>query len=194
MTYTGACCDSRPDYRLTAKKWFAVFTTPRHEKRIEEHFQLRQIESFLPLLQKKRQWRDGSKGMLQLPLFPNYIFARLEYGERVRVLEVPGVLSIVGRGREGSAVPDRYIHSLRGALQQGIIEPHPYLTAGTKVRIRSGPMEGMEGVLLRKKNSVHVVITIEMIMRCVMVELRVDEIEPIGRICCDQPALLLDAS
>lgn len=162
----------------TKKGWFAVFTTSRHEKRVEDHFRVREIESFLPLYRMRRQWKDGSKGAVQFPLFPNYIFVRIERNGRVPVLEVPGVLSIVGGGRESMSVPESYIHCLQEGLQQGKIEPHSYLTNGRKVRIRSGVMAGMEGILLRKKNDFRVVLTLQMIMKSVKVEVALDEIEP----------------
>jgi|SRR5579872_231454 len=163
------------------KNWLAVFTVPRHEKRIEAHFRVREIESFLPLYQTQRQWKDGSKGALQLPLFPSYIFVKSGFGSRVSVLEVPGVISIVGSRREFFPIPDSYIHFLRQGLQQRRIEPHPYLTAGARVRIHSGVMAGMEGVLLRKKNNFRVVITVEAIMKSVIVEVEIGDIEPL---CC----------
>jgi transcription antitermination factor NusG len=165
----------------TAKNWFAVFTAPRHEKRVEEHFRVREIESFLPLCRMRRQWKDGSKGILQLPLFPNYVFVRIGCGGRLPVLTIPGVRSIVGGGRETMSVPDSYIHFLQEGLQQGKIEPHPYLTSGTKVRIRSGVMAGMEGIVLRKKNDFRVVLTLEMIMKSVKVEVELDDIEPVDQ-------------
>ncbi|HEX3083983.1 MAG TPA: UpxY family transcription antiterminator [Pyrinomonadaceae bacterium] len=163
---------------VTKKGWFAVFTTSRHEKRVEEHFRVREIESFLPLYRMRRQWKDGSKGIVQFPLFQNYIFVHIERNRRVPVLEVPGVLSIVGDGRESMSVPESYIHCLQEGLQQGKIEPHSYLTNGRRVRIRSGVMAGMEGILLRKKNDFRVVLTLQMIMKSVKVEVALDEIEP----------------
>jgi len=163
------------------KNWFAVFTVPRHEKRVEEHFRVRTIESFLPLYQTQRRWKDGSKGILNLPLFSGYVFVRIGCGERVSVLEVPGVISIVGGVQERSAVSDSYIYFLQEGLQQGKIEPHPYLTAGARVRIRSGVMVGMEGVLLWKKNQFRVVLTLDMIMKSVTVEVATDNIEPVSR-------------
>lgn len=163
----------------TKKDWFAVFTTPRHEKRVEEHFRVREIESFLPLCRMRRRWKDGSKGTVQIPLFPNYIFVRIQRNGRVPVLEVPGVLSIVGSGRESMSVPESYIHCLQEGLQQGKIEPHSYLATGMRVRIRSGVMAGMEGILLRKKNDFRVVLTLQMIMKSVKVEVELDEIEPV---------------
>jgi transcription antitermination factor NusG len=164
-----------------AKNWFAVFTTPRHEKRVEEHLRIREIESFLPLCRTRRQWKDGSKGILYLPLFSSYVFVKIGRTERVPVLSVPGVISIVGGGRDSSSVDEAYIHFLREGLQQGTIEPHPYLASGTRVRIRSGVMVGMEGILLRQKNDFRVVLTLEMIMKSVKVEVEMDNIEPISQ-------------
>jgi transcription antitermination factor NusG len=167
------------------KNWFAVFTVPRHEKRVEAHFCLREIENFLPLYQQSRQWKDGSKGMLQLPLFSSYIFVRIGRGGRGSVLRVPGVISIVGCGPRPLPVPDSYIHWLQEGVQKGKIEPHPYLTAGAKVRIRTGAMAGMEGVLLRRKNNFRVVLTLEMIMKSVTVEVDMKDLEPVGQTLCD---------
>lgn len=165
----------------TTKNWFAVFTVPRHEKQVEEYFRVREIESFLPLIRVPRRWKDGSKGIVELPLFPSYTFVRIGCAGRVPVLSVPGVLSIVGGGRKSMSISDSYIHYLQKGLQEGKIEPHPYLTSGTKVRIRSGAMAGVEGILLRKKNDFRVVITLEMIMRSVKIEVEMDDIEPVGR-------------
>jgi transcription antitermination factor NusG len=177
---------------VPAKHWFAVFTSPRHEKRVEEHFRVREIESFLPLYRMQRQWKDGSKGILQLPLFSSYIFARIGPDGRVPVLSIPGVISIVGGGREFSSVPDSYIHFLRDGLRQGKIEPHPYLISGARVRIRSGAMAGMEGILLRNKNDFRVVLTLEMIMKSVRVEVEMNNIEPVGRISSTHLAQVAD--
>ena|SRR6478672_136135 len=172
---------SKGELNSETKNWFAVFTTPRHEKQVEEYFRVLEIESFLPLIRAGRRWKDGSKGIVELPLFPSYTFVRIGCGERIPVLSVPGVLSIVGGGRKAMSISDSYIHFLRKGLQEGKIEPHPYLELGTKVRIRSGAMAGMEGILLRKKNDFRVVLTLEMIMKSVKVEVELDNIELVGR-------------
>src|SRR5437016_12022915 len=172
-------CDYGPSGPVNPNNWFAVFTVPRHEKRVEEHCHVRDLESFLPLYQVERRWKDGSKKVLQLPLFASYIFVRIPQGRRISVLEVPGVISIVGGGRESLPVSESYIHFLQEGLRQGKIEPHPYLTAGTRVRIRSGMMAGMEGVLVRTKGKYRVVVALEMIMKSVMVEVEVEEVEAI---------------
>ena len=159
-------------------RWFAVYTTPRHEKRLAEHFEVRQIEHFLPLYRTLRRWKDGSRVTLELPLFPNYIFVRICRSQRVRVLEVPGVVCIAGCGREPRALPDGEIEALRWGTAYSRIEPHAYLVLGERVRINAGPLAGMEGVLVRKKNSFRVVITISLIMQSIAVELDVDDVEP----------------
>ena len=97
-----------------APKWFAVYTTPRHEKRVDQHLSMRAIEHYLPLYRTQRKWSDGSKVTLDLPLFPGYIFVRIKRTQRVRVLEVPGVLAVVGgTGGEPASLPEADIDALR---------------------------------------------------------------------------------
>jgi transcription antitermination factor NusG len=162
---------------LYSPKWFAVFTTPRHEKRIAFHCDQRQIESFLPLYQEVRQWKNRCKVKLDLPLFPNYIFVRIQREERFRVLNVPGVLSILGSGADLYPVQDEYIDSLRLGLETHKIEPHSHVEVGDTVRIIAGAMTGMEGVLVRKKNELRVVIRVALLDRCMSVEVTTADIE-----------------
>ncbi|PYY21124.1 MAG: hypothetical protein DMG62_20060, partial [Acidobacteria bacterium] len=144
-------------------RWFAVYTTSRHEKAIAEHFALRKIESFLPLYRTQRLWKNGCRMDLQLPLFPSYIFVRIRALERVRVLEVPGVLSLVSAAGKPVPLPEPEIEALRSSLPLVKCEPHPYLVIGDRVRIKSGSLEGMEGVLLRKKGFLRVVLSLDLI-------------------------------
>jgi transcription antitermination factor NusG len=167
------------NYPIPAKNWFAILTVQRHEKRVEEHFRARGIESFLPLRQMRCQWKNRSRRILRFPLFPTYIFARIDRYGRVPVLAVPGVRFVVGGGREGTSVPDSYIHFLRQGLQEGRIESYPYITEGTKVRIRCGAMAGWEGILLREKNNLRVVLALEVIMKSVTVEVSIHDIEEV---------------
>jgi transcription antitermination factor NusG len=160
------------------KVWVAVFTIPRHEKRVEEHLTVREIESFLPLYQTMCKWKNGTKKMLQLPLFSSYIFVRIDSSGYRPVLAVPGVISIIGRSGVRLPVSDSYIHCLREGLCRGKIEPYRSIPEGARVRIRSGVMAGMEGILLRKKNNCRVVLTLELIMKSITVEVEADNIEP----------------
>ncbi len=118
---------------------------------------------------------------LELPLFPNYVFVRMAWRERARVLEVPGVLSLVGFGRTLAPLPDFEIEALRVGMGQRKIEPHPYLVVGERVRIARGAMLGMEGVLVRKKNNFRVVLALETILRSVAVEVDADDVEPAAK-------------
>ena len=155
-------------------RWYAVYTTNRHEKRVALHFSQRAIEHYLPLYRAERKWRNGLRVTLDLPLFPCYIFARIPLSERVRVLSVPGALTVVGSaGRDPVPLPDTDIDALRRGLEEQLIEPHPRLTAGQQVRILSGTFAGMEGVVLRRKGACRVVITLRQILQSIAVE--VDE-------------------
>ena len=161
---------------LDAPNWFAVYTTTRHEKRIAPYCAERQIESFLPLFQEVRQWKNRCKVKLDLPLFPSYIFVRIVREERFRVLNVPGVLSILGAGNDLLPVQDEYIASLRQGLDAHKIEPHPVVEVGDRVRIVAGAMCGMEGILIRKKNELRVVLKVAMLDRSIAVEVTMADI------------------
>jgi transcription antitermination factor NusG len=172
----------------TALRWFALYTTPRHEKHVSEMLTQRQIETFLPLYRTTRRWKKSRPVVLELPLFPTYVFVRIAREARGAVLSVPGVLSIVGSGREPWPLPDPEIESIRLGLQMRKIEPHPYLTVGERVRIKAGVMTGVEGILVRQKNDLRVVLNLDTIMRSVAVEVDADDIEPAkapaARIAC----------
>lgn len=160
-------------------KWFVAYTNSRHEKCVAKHLAERTIESYLPLYQRVHHWMKRRTVRLDLPLFPNYVFVHIAPQYRSAVLAVPGVLGMLGRGHNLSALADHEIQSLRVGLEQGRVEPHPYLVAGERVRIRTGSMEGMEGILIRKKNELRVVLSLDLIRRSVAVEVDAGDIEPV---------------
>ena len=156
--------------------WFAVFTKSHHEKRVSQHFALREIENFLPLYSEVHHWTNRRKTSIELPLFPNYLFVRIDRGERAPVLRVPGVLSIVG-GTQPKELAEFEIESLRSGLRHCKVEPHAYLVVGDRVRIKAGPLCGMAGILIRKKSSLRVVLSVAEIGRSLAVEVDVADIE-----------------
>jgi transcription antitermination factor NusG len=161
-------------------KWFAAYTSPRHEKRVAQYLNVREIEHYLPLYRPRRKWSDGSTVTLSLPLFPGYIFVRIGRNERVRVLEVPGVLTFVGgTGGQPAQLPEAEIDALRAGLSLRQVEPHPLLTVGQRARIRSGALAGMEGVVVRRNNGLRVVLTMDLIMQSMAVEVDGTELEPL---------------
>jgi transcription antitermination factor NusG len=163
-----------------AVQWFAIYTTPRHEKSVARHLNQRSIEHYLPLYRSERRWSDGSKVTLDLPLFPGYVFVRITNRERGQVLGVPGALLVVpGTGGESAVLPDALIDTLRAGLETCQAEPHPLLMSGQRARIRTGALAGMEGVVVRRKNSLRVVLTLEHLMRSVAVEVASEDLEPL---------------
>ncbi|HXR39731.1 MAG TPA: UpxY family transcription antiterminator [Terracidiphilus sp.] len=172
--------DSAPVAEIEPK-WFAVYTTSRHEKKVAQHLAQRQIEHYLPLYRSGRKWSDGSRVTLELPLFPGYLFVHIPRSARVRVLDVPGVLTLVGgSGREPVPLPDGAIDALRSGLHLRRAEPHALPAVGQRARIRSGALGGMEGIVVRKKNSLRVVLTLEHIQRSIAVEVAAEDLEPLG--------------
>jgi len=162
-----------------ALKWFALHTSSRHEKSVARHLTQREIDFYLPLSRSERKWRDGSRVTVDLPLFPGYIFVHIPRGERVRVLEIPGALAIVsGTGGDPAPLPEDAIEILRSGLELRSAERHPYLVVGQRARIRSGPFAGMDGIVLRKKSSFRIVLTLAQIMQSIAVEVDEKDLEP----------------
>jgi transcription antitermination factor NusG len=159
-------------------RWFAVHTRSRHEKSASEQLRCREVETFLPLYQSTRRWRNGDHDV-QLPLFPGYTFVRIPLKDRLHVLKVPGVVRLVGFNGTPVPLEDREIEGLRCALGSGVkATPHPYLTIGRRVRITAGPLAGRQGILERMKNSAEVVLSIDLIQRSILVHVDALCIEP----------------
>jgi transcription antitermination factor NusG len=160
--------------------WFALYTSARHEKRVALHLSQRRIECYLPLYRSGRKWSDGSRVTLDLPLFPGYLFIRIQRCERGTVLSVPGALAVVGgTGGEPAALPDATIDTLRTGLQLDRVRPYPFMTAGQRVLIRTGALAGLEGIVVRNKNGCRVVLTLEHIMQSCAVEVALEDLEPL---------------
>lgn len=159
--------------------WYVAHTSANHEKRVTQQLEERSVEHFLPLYDSVRRWKDR-RMKLQLPLFPGYVFVRLPLRDRLKVLQVPGVARLISFNGQPAALPDKEIEALRtGLAAQLRTEPHPYLTAGRRVRVKSGPLEGVEGILIRKKNACRVVLSLDLIMRSTSVEVDASDLERI---------------
>jgi transcription termination/antitermination protein NusG len=157
--------------------WYAVQTRPHHEKRVEERLRMNSLQTFLPIHRCRHLWKNGVHAELELPLFPCYLFARASIYDRVNLLRIPGVLGLASSSAHPSQIAAEDIEALRAAVESLQATPHPYLNVGDRVRIISGPLAGMQGILLRRKRELRVVLSIEIIMRSITVIVSEFEIE-----------------
>jgi transcription antitermination factor NusG len=164
----------------TEPRWYAVYTSARHEKRIAEQLAQRLVEQFLPLYETVRLWKDR-RVRLQLPLFPSYVFVRIALLEQLKVLKTPGVVHLVSFNGKPVPLPDLEISALRRGLSCGLhAEPFPYTALGRRVRVKSGPLCGLTGKLVRRKENYRIVISVESISRSILCEVSVEDVEPVG--------------
>lgn len=160
---------------MISPHWYAVYTFPRHEKSVAEQLKLKSVESYLPLYEKLSRWKDRTC-LLQLPLFPGYVFVHIPLSQRVAVLNLSGVVRIVGFNGRPAPLPDNEVESLRRYLSRRKAEPCRYLSAGKRVRINAGPLQGLEGVILRRKGKMRVVVSIDSIQRSIALELEAADV------------------
>lgn len=160
--------------------WYAAHVRSRHEKQVARQLEERRVSCFLPVYRSVRRWKDRRKE-LDLVLFPGYVFVNLDLKDRMRVLQVPSVVRFVSFNGQPAALPDAEIEALSNGLAKGLrAEPHPYLKVGNRVRVKYGPLAGMEGILVRRKEKFRVVLSIDLIQRSVAVEVDESEVQPLG--------------
>ena len=170
---------------LDDPSWWALYTRHQHEKTVAEMLSFKGIEVLLPLYEIKRRWKDRDK-FQSLPLFPGYVFVRTTYHRKLHVLTTPGVHMILHRGQEIATIPDHEIAAIQRAVSTPAnVEPHPYLTCGSRVRVKCGPLEGVQGILVRKKNVCRLVLSVDMLAQSVSVEVCAADVEP-----CSEAATL----
>ena len=151
--------------------WYAIYTRHQHEKVIARLLSEKGFEVFLPVQTVTRRWKDRTK-QLSLPLFPCYVFIWGNLQRRFDIVTTPGFHSFVGFGDQPVTIPREEIEAIRQAFASGSrIEPYPFLRFGDKVRIRSGPLEGLEGILARKKSSFRLVLSVNLLEKSVAVEI-----------------------
>jgi transcription antitermination factor NusG len=173
--YAGAVALPAPS---AEQHWYAAYTCANHEKRVAAELGAREVEHFLPLYSSMRRWKDR-RVQLEFPLFPGYIFVRLALCDRLRVMQIPSLVRLVGFGGLPTALPNTEVEILRSGFCRGLrAEPHPFLTVGRRVRITGGPFAGLEGVLQRKKGTLRVVVSLELIQRSVAVDVDAADVRP----------------
>jgi transcription antitermination factor NusG len=150
--------------------WYALQVWVRKESLIAAQLEGQGFECFLPKYKSLREWSDRKKEVEQ-PLFPGYVFCRFDYAQRRPVVVTPGVLQVVGYGRTPLAVEDREIEAIQTAVASGVqSQPWPYLEVGEKVRIHTGKLSGLEGILINFKGHHRVVLSVTLLQRSVALE------------------------
>ncbi len=177
---------------LGEKAWFALTVKTRYEKRVSELLSKKENEVFLPLYLSTRTWSDRQKQVGE-PLFPGYLFCRVDAQKRMEVLVTPGVIGFVGYGNSPSPIEDSEIDALKTLVSSRLpYERWPYLPVGQHVLIKNGPLTGMEGILIAHKKGYRILLSVNLLQRSVAVEVDVANVEPLNsgrRLSADLEAL-----
>jgi transcription antitermination factor NusG len=159
--------------------WWALYTRHQHERTVADALSSKGFEVFLPTYDSVRRWKDRSK-VLSLPLFPCYVFVRGGVDRRLQIVSTPGIHMILTHGDTFAAIPEVEIEAIRRTVQGNLrVEPHPFLRCGDRVRVTRGSIQGVEGILVRKKNIFRLVLSVEMLAQSVGVEVDAADVEPV---------------
>ncbi len=161
--------------------WCAIHTRHQHEKSVAALLSRQEFQVFLPTYHTVRRWSDRKK-QITLPLFPGYVFLIDEAKRRLKVLSTPGVHRIVTAGQVPAVIPSEEIGAIRRAVESPLgVNPHPFLKSGDAVRIKSGPLAGLEGIVSREKDVFRVVLSVELLGRSAAVEIDASATERLTR-------------
>lgn len=161
-------------------RWCALHTRHQHEKSVATILVIKGFQVFLPTYEATRRWTDRTK-QISLALFPGYLFIADESDHRLQILSTPGVHAIVKAGNLPAVIPNDEIKAIRRMVESPLqVEPHPFLQEGEFVRIRSGPLAGLEGILTRKKDALRLVLSVKLLGRAASVEVDSSSIERVG--------------
>ena len=150
--------------------WFALWTRSRHEQMVREQLERKQIESFLPTVTRWSRWKDRKK-KVDWPLFPGYCFARFDPRERLPILKVTGVVSIISFEGEPAPSPEHEIDGIRQLVDSDLaFDPCPMIHEGMMVEVMHGPLKGVVGRLMRKNEKARLVLSVDLIGQAVSVE------------------------
>lgn len=169
------------DVTPKALQWYAVHTRARHEKVVAQRLQEGGVATFLPVVTEEHRWSDRKK-LVEVPLFSCYVFVQLAptSEERARVLNIDSVLQFVGIGGQGTPIPSSQIDAVRTLMDERILwSCHPYLKVGQRVRIRSGALNGLEGILVERSKDRTLVLSVDAIQRSLAVRIEGYQVEPV---------------
>ena len=165
---------------LCSSSWYAIYTRHQHEKTVAQILTSKGFEAFLPLYSATHNWKDRTKAV-SLPLFPCYVFLKGGIERRFQIITTPGIYGLVSSGGQPAAIPDFEVEAIRRAVESGArIETHPYLKCGNWVRVKCGPLAGIEGILVRKKNISRLVLSVEILGTAAAMEVAAFQVEAVN--------------
>jgi transcription antitermination factor NusG len=174
--------------------WWALYTRHQHERVVADVLSAKGFEVFLPVYDSIRRWKDRQK-LLSLPLFPCYVFIRGEVGRCLQVVNTPGVHMILNQGEHFAVIPENEIQAIRRTVEGPFrMEPHPFLRCGDRVRVVCGSLQGVEGILVRKKNQFRLVLSVDMLAKSVAVEIDAADVESVSEPAGGRASGLFSAS
>jgi transcription antitermination factor NusG len=167
------------DSHLRESPWYAIYTRHQHEKMVAQILTSKGFETFLPLYATKHNWKDRTKALL-LPLFPSYVFLKGGIERRLQIVTTPGIHGLVSCGGQPATIPVIEMEAIRRVVESGVrVEAHPFLKCGDRVRLKDGSLEGIEGILVRKKNVFRLVLSVEMLGKSAAMEVDAFQVEPV---------------
>ena len=170
--------------------WYAVYTNSRHEKVVAEHLRSKDIEVFLPTITVISSWKDR-KIKLQTPAFPGYVFTKIYLGERGKVISVPGVVKILSFNGVPAPLNEAEIENIRLCQNRRVLmEPQPLFGLGTKVRVKSGALEGLEGFISHCKDERRLIVPLSLISQSIVVQVDINLLEPLEKTASNQNSVL----
>jgi len=169
-----------PDCQVCESPWYAIYTRHQHEKMVAQNLASKGFVTFLPLCKIDHNWKDRTKA-LSLPLFPCYVFLQGGLERRLQIVTTPGIHGLVSCGGQPAAIPVVEMEAIRRVVESGArVEAHPFLKLGDRVRIKCGSLEGIEGILVRKKNISRLVISVEILGKAAATEIDALQVEPVN--------------
>jgi transcription antitermination factor NusG len=172
---------AKPGIEPGLSPWFALRVKPNYEKPVAVALRGKGFEEFLPLLRSRRQWSDRVK-VVDAPLFPGYLFCRLNLEDRMPLLTTPGFLYIVGVGKNPEPVDENEIQAIQSVLRSGLpVTPWPSLMVGQRVQLKYGPLRGLEGVLTKIANQHRIYVSVTLLKRSISVEVASEWIRPVDQ-------------
>lgn len=165
--------------------WFAVLVRTGREKTAGLLLENAGYECFLPVSKSTRRWSDRTK-LIEVPLFPGYLFCRMNPHNRLTVLMTPGVMQIVGVGKTPIPVEDEEIEAIQRVQKSGLASmPWPYMQIGNVAQILEGPLRGLTGIIVKIKSGTKLVLSVSLLQRSVAVEV---EANWVGEVQAGKPA------